>query len=156
MEVVGVCLKEDTVYTTQPDAHKHTTRSRGLGSNQGLIDLIRKQCDSLSVYGNVYLSVCFSVFNIPRCSFLGNTVCFLWGDHWGPLVSMLSTPKHTPCLPACFSRSPSHSSLSLCSPLFPPAPFFVLWRSAPTTLFLIWKVSPFHAGHSSPTDQSGG
>lgn len=50
----------------------------------------------LSVCGKVYLCVCFSVFNIPGCSFLGNTGCSLWGDHWGLLVSMLSTPKHTP------------------------------------------------------------
>lgn len=32
----------------------------------------------------------------------------------------------------------------------------LLWRSAPTTLFLIWKVSPFLAGHSSRSDQSSG
>lgn len=29
------------------------------------------------------------------------------------------------------------------------SPLPELWRSAPTTLFLIWNVSPFHAGHSS-------
>lgn len=129
MEVVGVCLKEDTVYTTQSAAHKHTTRSQGLGSNQGLIDLIRKQCDSPSVYGNVYLSVCFSLFNIPRCSLLGNTVCFLWGDHWGLLVSMLSTPKHISCL------------LGLSLP-FSSLPFPLLTPLSSGPLLRVMKVSP--------------
>lgn len=69
---------------------------------------------------------------------------------------MLSTPKHTPrSLPTSLC-----ASFHLCLfPLFTPlssSPRSVLWRSAPTALFLFWKVSPFHAGHSSPTDQSSG
>lgn len=97
---LGVCLKRDQVYKhVQPHTHTHTARtnSRGQDLTRGRLtssgnNVILRVC----VYGNVYLSECFSVFNIPGCSFLGNTVCFLWGDHCGLLVSMLSTPKHTP------------------------------------------------------------
>lgn len=51
------------------------------------------------------------------------------------------------------SRSPRPSFHRCLFPLLSPlssSPLAVFWRSAPTTLFLIWEASPFHAGHSSP------
>lgn len=53
-------------------------------------------------------------------------------------------PERLPA--ACFSPiiQPDPSLPSRSS-----SPLPVLWRSAPTTLFLIWKVSPFHAAHLS-------
>lgn len=143
--------KGDKVYTTRATTHPHSRGQdliRGWLTSSGNNLILRVRvcmCD------DVYLSVSFSVFNIPGCSFLGNTVCSLWGDHWGLLVSMLSTLKHTP-----WSLTPHvFYSLPLLTPRSP-SPRSVLWRSASTTLFLIWKVSPFHAGHSSQTDQSSG
>lgn len=82
---------------------------------------------------------------------LGNSPCSQQGIT-KTSVSMLSTNKHTLIsLPLSLSLYLSRHStcISLCSPLslfhFP----LVLWRSALTTLFLIWEPAPFPAGHST-------
>lgn len=135
--VVWACPKRQSVCT----AHVATHTTNGWGQ-----DIIRGWLTSsgnnvtqvcVCIWGNVYLSVCFSVFNIPGCSFLGNTARSRWGAHWGLLVSMLSTPKHTPkppapLIPLHIFSSPPFSLLSLSVP--PPPPPHVLKVSADNSL----------------------
>lgn len=75
-------------------------------------------------------------------------VCFLWGDHWGLLLSMPSTPRQ-PGRSLVPHPSFHHCLFPLLTPLVS-SPRSVFWRSALTTLFLIWTASSFHGGHSSP------
>lgn len=121
----------------------------GSGSNQRLIDLIRKQCDSWAcVYGNVVMCIYLCVSH-TRVFFPGkHSLLSMRGSLRPVTFHALNSQAYT-----LVSRSPRPSFHRCVFPLLTPlssSPLSVLWRSAPTTLFLIWEASPFHAGHSSP------
>jgi len=117
--LVWLCLKRDQVFTahTHPHTHPHTRHQTGSGFNQRLIDLIRKQCDPLS------LCVCVCVcVHVCVCQCLTYQGVLSWETH--SVLSMRGslrpvsfhavnshTHTHTHTHPLCVMNVSSDNSL---------------------------------------------